>query len=168
MRRYEDKLEWQKQYYKEHKEERITYAQEYRKKNAEKVRSERRADYRNKPELFMLHRVRARAKKEGLECDITVEDIHIPKFCPLLGVPLVIGAGRERTGPNSPSLDKIDPLKGYVKGNVWVISKRANAIKQDCTFEEFEVMYHRWNKMKELNYPHLGKECTLDMPEEAL
>jgi hypothetical protein len=52
--------------------------------------------------------------------------------CPALGVPLVFG----RRSPNNPSLDRIKPELGYVKGNIAVISRRANAIKQDATADE--------------------------------
>jgi hypothetical protein len=40
--------------------------------------------------------------------------------------------------PNAPSLDKVDPTLGYVKGNVRVISMRANWLKQDATVEQLE------------------------------
>jgi hypothetical protein len=63
-------------------------------------------------------------------------DIVIPACCPLLGIPLFQMRGR--AGPNSPSLDRIDPTKGYVPGNVWVISWRANQIKPDATLQELK------------------------------
>ena len=153
----EKKLAHQKEYYQANKEERLSYAQEYRKKNSARVRKERYDDYRAQPEMYMLHRARGRSKKEGWFCDLTVEDIRIPEYCPLLGIPLVVGAGRGKNGPSSPSLDRIEPSKGYVKGNVWVISDRANSIKRDALYEEFEMMYIRWTKMKELGYPTLGE-----------
>lgn len=76
------------------------------------------------------------AKKRGLTFDIEVSDIVIPDACPLLGIPLSHGVGHSHAA--SPSLDRIDPSKGYVKGNVWVISSRANAIKNDATPDELE------------------------------
>lgn len=39
-------------------------------------------------------------------------------------------------GPDSPTLDRIVPEKGYVLGNIAVISHKANAIKQNATAEE--------------------------------
>lgn len=85
----------------------------------------------------MLYSARARAKKYGIPFDITIEDIpEIPDRCPLLGIPLVIWRSRNEHRTNSPSLDKIDPRLGYVKGNLWIISTRANQIKNDATPDE--------------------------------
>jgi hypothetical protein len=65
-----------------------------------------------------------------------VEDIVIPLHCPVLGLPLYRNSGGAAQGPNSPSLDRIDPSLGYVQGNVKVISSRANAIKSNASPEE--------------------------------
>jgi hypothetical protein len=65
-----------------------------------------------------------------------VEDIVIPLHCPVLGLPLYRNSGGAAQGPNSPSLDRIDPALGYVQGNVKVISSRANAIKSNASPEE--------------------------------
>ena len=48
--------------------------------------------------------------------------------------------------PNSPSLDRLEPKKGYVKGNVAWISNRANSMKNDATFEEVELIYNWFKK----------------------
>jgi hypothetical protein len=47
---------------------------------------------------------------------------------------------RSRREPNSPSLDRIDNTKGYVPGNVWVISWRANDLKRNATLEELKLL----------------------------
>lgn len=60
----------------------------------------------------------------------------IPAFCPVLGLPLYRNTGGAAQGPNSPSLDRIDASLGYVRGNVAVISAKANAIKSNATPEE--------------------------------
>ena len=40
----------------------------------------------------------------------------------------------------SPSLDRIDPNRGYTKDNIIVMSYRANRIKNDATKEEIKKL----------------------------
>ena len=96
------------------------------------------------PRKKLLYAARKRAKQNGLECTITVDDIVIPDICPALGIKLEarIGAGRQNREDigNSPSLDRIDNSKGYIPGNVAVISLRANMIKTDATAAELKAV----------------------------
>lgn len=95
------------------------------------------------------------AKKYGRECSIEHSDIVIPNVCPILGIPLFV-AGRKQTD-NSPTLDRIDSSMGYVKGNVWVISWRANRIKKDGTLEEFKALVKAWHaKLEEMRLLKTG------------
>lgn len=92
----------------------------------------------------MVYAARARAKRAGMECSITMEDIIIPDVCPVLGIPLFSAAGGGKKPPtllgNSPSLDRIDNSKGYTPDNIRVISMRANDLKSDATLEELEAV----------------------------
>lgn len=85
----------------------------------------------------MLHNASIRAAKKGIEFNITEDDIIIPNKCPLLEVPLKIGT--KDNYEYSPSLDRKDNTRGYVKGNVWIISKKANSMKNSATAEELNV-----------------------------
>lgn len=77
---------------------------------------------------------RRRAKEKGLEHTISPEDIQVPDVCPVLQIPLnTYRGGFDRS---SYSLDRVDSSKGYVPGNVRVLSWRANAIKSNLTVEE--------------------------------
>ena len=87
---------------------------------------------------YLLRSAKQRAAKKGLAFDITIEDIELPKTCPLLNIPLQTSLN-SRTD-NSYSLDRLDSSKGYIKGNVWVISSRANTIKNNATLEELQVL----------------------------
>lgn len=87
-------------------------------------------------ESFLLNSARHRAKKRGLEFNITKNDITIPDTCPVFGTTLYSSKGH--VTDNSPTLDRIDNSKGYIKGNIQVISHRANSIKRDATIEELE------------------------------
>lgn len=91
---------------------------------------------RRNPASVLLQQARRRAQKKGLPFDLTVDDIVIPTFCPALGIPLFRATGQAAQGPNSPTLDRIEPRLGYTRGNVRVISSRANQIKSDATPSE--------------------------------
>jgi hypothetical protein len=86
----------------------------------------------------MVRAAKARATKKGVPFNITPEDITIPSTCPVLGIPLVVG--QPKATDNSPSLDRVVPLLGYVKGNVIVISNRANRIKNNASVHELRAV----------------------------
>ena len=95
----------------------------------------RKAAWRAKyPEKDMLANARIRAREKDLPFSISYKDIKIPALCPVLNIPLERGVGVSHD--NSPSLDRITPDKGYVLGNIKVISYRANRIKSNATNEE--------------------------------
>ena len=104
----------------------------------------------NAPEGRLLYAAakRARAANPPLPFNLTVEDIVIPETCPLLEIPLRKTRKGSGKGPctNSPTLDRIIPRLGYVKGNVQVISHRANAMKQDASLEECELLAKNWRR----------------------
>ncbi len=86
----------------------------------------------------MFFKIRERARKSGLEFNISVDDIVVPTHCPILGIELTHSLGRGQLQTNS-SVDRIDPTKGYVKGNIQVISRKANTMKSNATNEELKA-----------------------------
>lgn len=94
----------------------------------------------NTHEGIMFMAARRRARKAGLPFTITLENIQIPDRCPVLGISMRRGKGNGNHQPCSPTLDRIDPEKGYVPGNVWVICYKANRMKSDATIEELELL----------------------------
>ena len=115
---------------------------EYYAKNPEKylarTKSYRTTFQDKHPEACMWRLARRRARERELAFDIEPADIVIPATCPLLGIELL--RSKEYAKDNSPSLDRRDPRYGYVKGNVWVISYRANRMKSDASIEELELL----------------------------
>lgn len=95
------------------------------------------------PEVKMWRRAKRRAKERGLPFEIERSDIVIPSACPILGYTLIPKSGKSGGTYNSPSLDKVIPELGYVKGNIQVISQRANAMKADASLEELR-MFASW------------------------
>ena len=90
----------------------------------------------------MWTNARGRYKRKNLDFNISIEDIIIPEKCPILGISLFFSNDKTY---NTPSLDRIDNTKGYVKDNIRVVSLRANFLKSDSTFEEIETLYKNWN-----------------------
>lgn len=125
-------------YYMRNQEHTRAKMREWYRKNKEGVRSTSLAWRIANVDRIMLKDAEKRAKRFGLAFDLAPWDIHVPEFCPVLGIPLRYGVGK-RTD-NSPSLDRIRPELGYVHDNVCVISWRANDLKADANVEELRMV----------------------------
>lgn len=88
----------------------------------------------------MLKAAKERAKKAKVPFNLNNEDILIPTYCPVFGCRLERALGSKGPGPNSPSLDRIIPTRGYVPGNIVVVSNRANRAKSDLSVEELVAL----------------------------
>jgi hypothetical protein len=85
----------------------------------------------------LLADARGRAEAKGLDFTLDLDTLPRPSHCPVFGSELVYRAdGRRRD--NSASIDRIDSRRGYTNDNVWVISWRANQIKNDATLDELK------------------------------
>lgn len=105
----------------------------------------------------MLYRAKKRAKAKDIPCDVDLEYLCsiAPDICPVLGVELLwdTTTKTKRGSPQhaSPSLDRVDPNKGYVKGNVAIISNKANMIKCDAKLRElYAVADWLHDRLKEI------------------
>lgn len=93
---------------------------------------------------YLIERAKPRAKKRGIEFSITSADLHLPERCPVLDIPLV--TTNNKLCDNSPTIDRIDSTKGYVAGNVHIISWRANTLKKNATPDELTKLATFFNK----------------------
>lgn len=100
--------------------------------NAAYMRDYQRRRRRERPELELFRRAQDRAARIGVEFKLA-GPLPLPERCPVLGLVLTPGGHRRNT---SPSLDRIDPRRGYVPGNVRVISDRANRLKGNRSLKE--------------------------------
>lgn len=127
-------------------------SKEWYAKNREYSRKKRRAWHAANPGRWRMRRranpalwwakqalgnARRRAARLSVPFDLTVDDLlgRLGNGCPIFGTNWPIEGGR--TG-NSPSVDRLDPTRGYVRDNIAIISYRANTIKQNATAQEIQ------------------------------
>lgn len=114
----------------------------FRTRHPEKTRADRkrhektRPGYRRKRTLTLA---RQRARARGLSATIKSSDLVWPTHCPVLGIEFDY-ISREPRNPALPTLDRWDNAKGYVPGNVFVISMRANSLKNNANADELEAV----------------------------
>lgn len=156
----EDRRTSRKKYYSEHREAEMQRNKEYHEKNSEQIQEQRSEYYaenrdsikdavskryydtkssREHTKRRMLARTKHRAKKDGIPFDLTPDDIVIPDNCPVFGIPFDFES-RGKPNDATPSIDKRIPARGYLKGNIDIISYRANRIKSDATLEDLKIL----------------------------
>jgi hypothetical protein len=94
-----------------------------------------RAKARENKERAILYRIKGSASKRGLDFNLDLEDIVLVDRCPYLNCELTYGVGHSYC-PTQATVDRIDSSKGYVKGNIQIISAKANTMKSNATKEE--------------------------------
>jgi hypothetical protein len=117
-------------------------------RNIERARYERYK--RESPFKHKASRARSRASSLKVPCDIDEDYLESiwTDTCPVLGIPISISTPRGE--PGAAELDRFDPFKGYVKGNVVFLSRKANNLKNQLTVETAFLLY-QWMKKREDN-----------------
>jgi hypothetical protein len=119
---------WQKEYHKkwyaEHQDEIKAASKKYREQNRFKPRYIK---------MRLLNAAKWRSSKKNIPFNLSPDDFEIPSVCP------VFGKSWDR-GKYAPSIDRIKPELGYVKGNVQIISHRANTLKRDASLNELKEL----------------------------
>ena len=104
-------------------------------RNRKYYRGKRSDAYRKDPVKYLYDVAKDRAKALNLPFTIGISDIKLNEYCPILGTKLDVLTNNMETGM---SLDKVDNTKGYVPGNIAIISRKANRLKGDGTITQFE------------------------------
>lgn len=122
-------------YRNKNKEKNRQYAASRQKNNPEKVR-ELNNEYwaRLDTAKKLVRQAKQRSKRKGIPFNLVEADLIIPTQCPLLEVPFILG--KKFNYQYTYSLDRIDNSKGYIKGNVQVLTMKANNMKNSATLEE--------------------------------
>lgn len=106
--------------------------------NANEVR--RRATSLKARSYELWYNAKARARKENLEFDVTRQQILewlTVGLCQITGIPFVFSPGsRIRQLPFTPTLDRRNPAKGYIFGNVRLVCWMYNAAKGSGTDDD--------------------------------
>jgi hypothetical protein len=129
-------------YYLQNKERLLANHRLYVERNKEKASTYVAKSYAENPKKRLLRNAKQRAEKLNLEFYITADDIVLPEKCPYLGISLTTIQGNGRRGSrikSNLSLDRIDNKKGYIPGNIMVISDLANRMKTNATKEELQA-----------------------------
>ena len=137
---------YKKEYREKNKEATAVYRKEYYEKNKEALAAKKKEYYvkqltdMDNHSFFLRRYQRYRRKSKNLNMDFNIDASYLKeifptdKKCPALGMPFKVGY---KDGiSNSPSLDRIDNSKGYIKGNVVWVSMLANTIKTSATPEQ--------------------------------
>jgi hypothetical protein len=141
----ERSIEWQKT----HREKHLRYVADYAKRNPS-VSAAANKRYREKHKGSLTLHVRRmigsskrRAAEKGWDFNLDKDYIKsiwpLDNCCPILGIPfdMLSASVKNKAGP---SLDRVDSTKGYIKGNVAIISWKANSIKNEGSAEEHQLI----------------------------
>lgn len=146
--------EVKQKWYEENKDRLKIKMKEYNLKFSQKIAENRRKWADKNVEKRMFQSSKSRAMRDNILFDLEISDIVVPSKCPILNIELKHN-NRKSAKYNSPSLDRFDNNKGYIKGNIQVISYRANTMKGDATPKDL-LQFAYWVI---LTYGHLiGKE----------
>jgi hypothetical protein len=129
---------YNKKYHQEHKEERLKTINQWKENNPEKTKQYVNNYRERHPIDYILRRAKMRARQLDLDFNLEKEDIIVPMICPYLKVPLKFEMGKGYQDTNI-SLDRINNSKGYIKGNVEVISTLANKMKANADWKQLEI-----------------------------
>lgn len=140
-----------KKWYEDNKEQVLKKEKIKRESDIEGYRKKKKEQRRKKPKQYLLYYLKRRAKAAGRKCSLKEEDIVIPEFCPITGEKL-IAPFEEGPYKRRYSIDRIDSSKDYTPDNVWVISCKANSVKNDLTLEEMKTILE--NLVKILDDPN--------------
>jgi len=135
--------EWQAENADAHNETVAKYYQQNKEVSYQAANKYKQTHQRTTPwvQKTLLRHSKARALKKGLEHNLTIDYIRsiwpVDNKCPVLGTEFVSSTDNMMV---CASLDRIDNTKGYIEGNVAVISWRANSLKSNASIADIEAI----------------------------
>jgi hypothetical protein len=98
-------------------------------RSSERAHETRRLHAR--PFVYLIRSAKSRAKKKGFEYDLDLEwaSARWSGKCEITGIQFIVNAKAHSGFPYSPSIDRIDNSKGYLKNNCRFVIFAVNAMK---------------------------------------
>lgn len=130
------------------------YDKQYYRREADRHKANGAMNYRrvkdSEPWVLLYRASKERAKTKGWEHNITPEYLQSiwPTHCPVFGLELSVCRGG-KPHDASPTIDRHDSNKGYVIGNVNIVSYKANVIKNNGTAEEHRLIAEYIDRLSE-------------------
>lgn len=91
----------------------------------------------------MLSNAMHRAQRRGAKFDrAALEELldNAPDRCPVFGTLFAVRRGVRGVVDTAPTVDRLDNSKGYVRGNMCLISWKANRVKNDATLSDLTAV----------------------------
>lgn len=133
MKSKKDRAAYDAEYRLKTKEKRAAVQAKWREENSEHLKQRGAKRRLEKRAMCLIAAARVRARNKGLEFSLEGHADALQKRidagnCELSGVPFDLSPGRKAT---SPSLDRIDPSRGYTPENVRIVCHALNAALGD-------------------------------------
>lgn len=153
-----DEKQYRKEYYLKNKEKILARQKEMQLEHYPRKKKQLEEYYKTKEGRIVrfLASAKIRAKRKSLEFNLDISFLReiAPDKCPVFGFDLDWNGWKSSNGvakENAPSLDRIDPNKGYVKGNVMWLSWKANRLKSDATHQDLLTLCKWMKEFEERN-----------------
>lgn len=124
-------------------------ANEYRNKLNIKPKKEEKTYHTKTDRLkgYIIRNIKSSAKIRNLNFNLQYTDLELPETCPILQIPLKYKGEGKSQEYNYATVDRIDNSKGYVKGNIIIVSRLANAMKNEANFEQLETFFNNMHNL---------------------
>jgi hypothetical protein len=136
-----------KEYYQQNKDKLLLRSKERYQLKKDEVKTHLNQYYKTKKGRLAVsfNNLRQKAKRKGIEVSVSLDYVRsiATDTCPVFGIKFDWEDWGEKDGiakDTSPSLDRIDPTKGYIEGNIIFISTKANRIKNNASVEELKAV----------------------------
>lgn len=96
-------------------------------------------DEKSRIKGYMIRNIKASAKRRGIPFDLSWSDLDLPTHCPVLGLKLSYNGEPGFNSNHRATVDRIDNTIGYIPGNVWIISRLANTMKNEADLLTLEL-----------------------------